>query len=66
MSQKLKRDDYDKLDRALSEVESGRVGSHAKLIATLHVLGFVVWSVEAAINKTLELLGLDWRNDDDE
>jgi hypothetical protein len=69
MSQKLKRDDYDKLDRALSEVESaeesGRVGAHAILIATLHALGFVVWSVEAAIEKALELLGIGWRNDDE-
>lgn len=69
MSKKLKRDDYDKLDRALSEIESveesGRVGSHAILIATLHTLGFVVWSVEAAIKKSLELLGAGWRNDDE-
>jgi hypothetical protein len=35
-------------------------------MATLHALGFVVWSVEAAIEKALELLGLGWRNDDDE
>jgi len=39
MSKKLKRDDYDKLDRALSEVESaeesGRVGSHASMRAKL-------------------------------
>ena len=46
MSKKLTRDDYDKLDRALSEVESaeesGRVDAHAILIATLHALGFVV------------------------
>ena len=70
MSKKLKRDDYDELDRAMSEVEgaeeSGRVGSHAILIATLAKLGHVVWSVEAAINKAFELLGLGWSNDDDE
>ncbi len=70
MSKKLKREDYDELDRAMSEVEgaeeSGRVGSHAILIATLAKLGHVVWSVEAAINKAFELLGLGWRNDDDE
>jgi len=69
MSTKLKRDDYDKLDRALSEVESaeesGRVGSHAILMATLHTLGFIVLSVEEAINKALELLGVGWRNDDE-
>jgi hypothetical protein len=39
MSKKLKRDDYDKLDRALSEVESaeesGRVGAHASMRADL-------------------------------
>jgi len=49
-----------------SAEESGRVGSHAILIATLHALGFVVWSVEAAIEKALELLGLGWRTDDDD
>ena len=69
MSKKLKRDDYDELDRALNEVqgaeESGRVGSHAILLATLAKLGHVVWSVEAAIEKTLELLCLGWRNDDE-
>ena len=69
MSKKLKRDDYDELDRALNEVQgaeqSGRVGSHAILLATLAKLGHVVWSVEAAIEKTLELLGLGWRNDDE-
>ena len=69
MSRKLKRDDYDRLDRAMNEVqsaeESGRVGAHAILIATLHALGFVVWTVEAAIEKTLELLGIGWRNDDE-
>jgi hypothetical protein len=31
----------------------------------LHALGFVVWSVEAAIEKALELLGIGWRNDDE-
>ena len=66
---KLKREQYDDLDRALNEVqsaeESGRAGSHAILIATLHALGFVVWSAEAAIEKALELLGLGWRNDDE-
>jgi hypothetical protein len=69
MANKLKRDQYDELDRALNEVqsaeESGRVGSHAILIATLAKLGHVVWSVEAAIEKALELLGLGWRNDDE-
>ena len=69
MSNKLKRDQYDELDRALNEVqsaeESGRVGSHAILIATLAKLGHVVWSVEAAIEKALELLGLGWRKDDE-
>ena len=69
MSNKLKRDQYDELDRALNEVqsaeESGRVGSHAILIATLAKLGHVVWSVEAAIEKALELLGLGWRNNDE-
>ena len=69
MSNKLERDQYDELDRALNEVqsaeESGRVGSHAILIATLAKLGHVVWSVEAAIEKALELLGLGWRNDDE-
>jgi hypothetical protein len=39
MSKKLKRDDYDKLDRALNEVESaeesGRVGAHASMRADL-------------------------------
>ena len=69
MSKKLKRDDYDRLDRAMNEVqsaeESGRVGSHAILKATLHALGFIVWSVEAAIEKALELLGIGWRNDDE-
>jgi hypothetical protein len=70
MANKLPRDEYDKLDRVLSEVESaeegGRVGTHAILIATLHALGYVVWSVEAAIEKALELLGVGWRTDDDE
>ncbi len=70
MANKLPREDYDKLDRALSEVESaeeiGRAGAHAILIATLHALGYVVWSVEAAIEKALELLGVGWRTDDDE
>ena len=70
MSKKLKRSDYDELDRAVSEVdtaqESGRSGSHAILVATLAKLGHIVWSVEAAINKAQELLGLGWRNDDDE
>ena len=65
---KLKRDQYDELDRALNEVESaessGRVGSHAILLATLAKLGHVVWSVEEAIEKALELLGLGWRNDE--
>lgn len=69
MSKKLKRDEYDRLDRALNEVqgaeETGRVGAHAILIATLHALGFVVWSVEAAIEKALELLGIGWRHDDE-
>ena len=69
MANKLKRDQYDELDRALNEVqsaeESGRVGSHAILIATLAKLGHVVWSVEAAIEKALELLGLGWRKDDE-
>ena len=69
MANKLKRDQYDELDGALNEVqsaeESGRVGSHAILIATLAKLGHVVWSVEAAIEKALELLGLGWRNDDE-
>jgi hypothetical protein len=55
----LNRKDYDELDRAVAEVESaeesGRVGSHAILIATLAKLGYVVWSVEAAINKAVEL-----------
>lgn len=66
---KLKREQYDDLDRALNEVqsaeESGRAGSHAILIATLAKLGHVVWSVEAAINKALDLLGLGWSNGDD-
>lgn len=70
MSKKLKRSDYDELDRALSEVdtaqESGRSGSHATLMATLAKLGPIVWSIEATINKAQELLGLGWRNDDDE
>ena len=69
MSKKLKRDDYDRLDRAMNEVqgaeENGRVGTHAILIAMLHALGFLVWSVEAAIEKALELLGIGWRNDDE-
>ena len=69
MANKLNREQYDDLDRALNEVqsaeESGRVGSHAILIATLAKLGHVVWSVEAAIEKALELLGLGWRNDDE-
>lgn len=69
MANKLKRDHYDELDRALNEVqsaeESGRVGSHAMLIETLAKLGHVVWSVEAAIEKALELLGLGWRYDDE-
>lgn len=70
MSKKLKRNDYDELDRALNEVqgaeESGRVGSHAILIATLAKLGQIVWSVPAAVEKAFELLGLGWRTDDDE
>ena len=64
----LNRNDYDELDRAVSEVasaeSSGRVGSHAILIATLAKLGHIVWSVEAAIEKALELLGKGWRSDD--
>ena len=64
----LNRKDYDELDRAMSEVESaessGRVGTHAILIATLAKLGHIVWSVEAAMQKALELLGKGWRNDD--
>ena len=64
----LNRNDYDELDRAVSEVEgaefSGRVGSHAILIATLAKLGHIVWSVEAATEKALELLGKGWRSDD--
>ena len=64
----LNRKDYDELDRAVSEVESaeesGRVGSHAILIATLAKLGYVVWSVEAAINKAVELLGKGWKTDE--
>ena len=64
----LNRQDYDELDRALSEVESaessGRVGAHAILIATLAKIGHVVWSVEEAIDKALELLGVGWRHDD--
>jgi hypothetical protein len=64
----LNRDDYDELDRAFAEVESaessGRVGSHAILIATLAKLGYIVWSVEAAIAKALDLLGQGWRTDD--
>jgi hypothetical protein len=70
MSKKLRRDDYDELDRALNEVqgaeESGRVGSHAILLATLAKLGHIVWSVPAAIEKAFELLGIGWRTDDDE
>ena len=71
MSKKLKRGDYDELDRAVSEVdtaqESGRPGTHAILIAAPAKLGHIVWSsVEAPINKAQELLGLGWRNDDDE
>ena len=46
MSKELKRDNYDKLARALSEIESakesGRVGSYAILLAPLHTLGFMV------------------------
>lgn len=64
----LNRNDYDELDRAFAEVESadesGRVGAHAILIATLAKLGHVVWSVEAAITKALDLLGKGWRTDD--
>lgn len=64
----LNRDDYDELDRAFAEVESaessGRVGSHAILIATLAKLGHIVWSVETAIAKALDLLGKGWRTDD--
>jgi hypothetical protein len=64
----LNRNDYDELDRAVSEVEtaeeSGRVGSHAILIAALAKLGYVVWSVEAAIAKALELLGKGWKTDE--
>ena len=65
---KLSGKDYDELDRAVSEVESaessGRVGSHAILIAALAKLGHVVWSVEEAVRKALELLGKGWRNDE--
>ena len=65
---KLSRKDYDELDRALSEVESaessGRVGSHAILIATLAKLGHMVWSVDEALERALELLGIGWRNDE--
>ena len=65
---KLSRKDYDELDRALSEVESaessGRVGAHAILMATLAKIGHVVWSVEEAMEKALELLGVGWRNDE--
>ncbi len=64
----LNRNDYDELDRAVSEVESaeesGRVGSHAILIATLAKLGYIVWSVEAAITKAVELLGKGWKTDE--
>jgi hypothetical protein len=64
----LNRNDYDELDRAFAEVESaessGRVGSHAILIATLAKLGHIVWSVEAAIMKALDLLGKGWKTDE--
>ena len=67
---RLKRSDYDELDRALSEVkgaeESGRAGSHAILLATLAKIGHIVWSVPAAIEKAFELLGVGWRNDDED
>lgn len=60
MSKELKRDDYDKLARALSEIESakesGRVGSYAILLAPLHTLGFMVWSVEAAMKRRLKFV----------
>ena len=64
MSKKLSRDQYDELDRALSDVQdaesSGRVGTHAILIATLAKLNHVIFSVDAAIKKANELLWQGW------
>ena len=64
MSKKLSRDQYDELDRALSDVQdaesSGRVGTHAILIATLSRLGHIVFSVNPAIKKANELLWQGW------
>lgn len=68
MSDKLTRPQYDELDRALSDVQdaesSGRVGTHAILIATLAKLGHVIFSVEDAIKKAIELLWQGWKNDE--
>ena len=68
MSNKLTRPQYDELDRALSDVQdaesSGRVGTHAILIATLAKLGYLIYSVEDAIKKAIELLWQGWKKDE--
>ena len=68
MSNKLTRPQYDELDRALSDVQdaesSGRVGTHAILIATLAKLGYLIYSVEDAIKKAIELLWQGWKSDE--
>ena len=67
---KITRNQYDELDRALSEVQdaeaSGRVGSHAILIATLAKLGRRVMSVAEAIRVAVSLLSNGWRDENDD
>ncbi len=67
MSEKLTHQQYDELDRALSEVQdaesSDKVGLHAILIATLARIGYKVFNVEAAIRKAMSLLSQGWNDE---
>lgn len=67
MSEKLTRQQYDELDRALSEVQdaesSDKVGTHAILIATLARIGYKVFTVEVAIRKAMSLLSQGWNDE---
>ncbi len=68
MSDKLTRPQYDELDRALSDVQDaesgGRVGTHAILVATLAKLAYLIYSVEDATQKAMELLWQGWKKDE--
>ena len=68
MSQKLKRSQYDELDRVVSDVQdaeySARVGSHAILIATLAKIGHMVFSVSEAMKVAFDLLAQGWSDDE--